>query len=77
MAQDHSSLAQVRHVHEIIPDNFGGGVSHDVNDYLAKGWVFLNSGVQSRTGDQLPSSTVYSVVGWIGEGEPEFPPGPG
>ncbi len=76
MAQDDPLLAKFRHVHEIIPDNYGGGVGHDVNDYLAKGWVFLNSGVHTGPSDHGPSSTVNYVVGWVGEGEPEMPPGP-
>ena len=59
-------MSKVSFVEEVDPGVFTPGRSSDVNDYLKlPEWILLNTGTHS-TG-------VYYSVGWIGEGEPQFP----
>jgi len=61
----------VRRVVEVNPTIHYGDRSSDVNDYLLRGWVLLNTGTVAAPGD---SSTVYYSVGWKGVEEPVLPP---
>ena len=72
-------INRVSHVHKVDPDYIDRGRSPEVNDYLMMGsWILLNTGIDTAESDSGPRSRVHYIVGWIGEGAPEFPPaGPG
>ena len=68
--------AGVRHVEIVNPNLVQRPRSSEVNDYIhMDGWILLDTGKNAYEGDNGPYSIVYFVVGWIGEGEPQFPPG--
>ena len=72
-----NEINRVKYVQEVDPNITHGpsGPSSNVNDYLSiEGWILLETGKHASTGDSGPYSSVYYVVGWIGEGEPEIPP---
>jgi len=76
---DKPFLSHVQQVEEVDPNVFVPGRSNDVNDYLSLGspqggWVLLNTGTRTARGDDGPYSWVYYSVGWVGQGEPLFPP---
>lgn len=74
LPKDVPFFARVRHVEEIDPNLYHGDRSNEVNDYLSiQGWILLNVGTHTARGDNGPYSWVYYSVGWIGEGEPQFP----
>ena len=69
-------LSRVRHVEEVFSYVQGGPREHSnlVNDYFAiDGWILLNTGTQAGRGDNGPYAAVYYFLGWIGDGEPQFP----
>ena len=69
-----ADINKVRHVVEVDPNLWHADRSNEVNDYLAiEGWILLNVGTQSATGDSGPHSWSYFVLGWTGEGEPPIP----
>ncbi|GEM_PF-5983425 len=75
MADNESILTRVRHIERVSPDMQYGDRSSEVNDYFAiDGWILLNTGTSAGHGDSGPYSDVYYVLGWIGEGKPQFPP---
>jgi len=68
-------MNNVSHIEEVDPNLWRGDKSSEVNDYLSMhGWILLNTGVHTNASDSGPSSSVYYAVGWIGQGEPVFPP---
>jgi len=69
-------INKVRHIEEIDPTMHYSSRSGEVNDYLSlDGWILLNTGTRASTGDSGPYSWIYYSIGWIGEGEPNIPPG--
>ena len=74
MQNDRPLIGNIHHILEIDPGVFEYNRSNMVNDYLALGWILLNTGVRTAEGETGPRSWVYFVVGWPGDGEPAIPP---
>lgn len=73
--RDAPFLTRVRHVEEVDPSIWRGGRSNEVNDYLVlEGWVLLNTGTRTGRGDSGPYASIYYSLGWVGDGEAQFPP---
>ena len=74
LPDDAPFLARVKHI-EHIEANLGGSSHLNVNDYLAIGWVLINTGTAAGTGDSGPYSDIWYAVGWLGDDPPRHPRG--